>query len=324
MRQFISVAVLALLVVAGRDHQAAAQAYPNKPVKVLVPSGGGGPTDLLARVITDGLSTALGQRFVIENRPAAGGLVAGEMVARSAADGYTLLYANSSTQSINPALYPAMPYDPGVDLTPIIHVSVTPMMLVVNPKFPVNSLQELLAYDKANPGKLSFGHAGPGTLPHLVYEMFRLATKLNAVPVAYNGGAASLSALIANEVPVTFETVPLLLSRVRGGEVRPLAVTSRTRHEDLPDVPTMTESGYPDVLALSWTGVVAPSGTPPEIISLLNTKLNDMMAAPEFRAKMKSLGADLKGGTPADFAAWIAEERTRWTRVVKESGAKPN
>jgi tripartite-type tricarboxylate transporter receptor subunit TctC len=324
MRHVLGAAILALALAAGGGHDAAAQVYPNKPVKVIVPSGAGGPTDLLARVITDGLGTALGQRFIVENRPAAGGVVAGEMVARSPADGYTLLYANSSTQSINPALYANMPYDPAVDLTPVVHVSVTPMMLVVNPKFPVNSLHELLAYDKANPGKLNFGTAGPGTLPHLVYEMFKLATKLNSVQVAYNGGAASLAALIANEVPVTFETVPLLLSRVRGGEVRPLAVTSKTRHEDLPNIPTVAESGYPEVLALSWTGVVAPSGTPPETIALLNTKLNEMMATPEFRTKMKSLGADLKGGTPADFAAWIAEERVRWTRVVKESGAKPN
>jgi tripartite-type tricarboxylate transporter receptor subunit TctC len=323
MRQLIGAAMMALLVMGGGP-EAAAQAYPNKPVKMVVPSGAGGPTDLLARVIADALGASMGQRFIIDNKPAAGGVVAGEAVVNSPADGYTLLYANSSTQSINPALYTNMPYDPAVALTPVIHVSVTPMMLVVNPKFPPKTAQEFLAYDKANPGKVNFGHAGPGTLPHLVYEMFRLATKLNATPVTYNGGAASLQALVAGEVNVTFETVPLLLPRVQAGLVRPLAVTSKTRHPELPDVPTMTEVGYPEVLALSWTGVVAPTGTPPEIIALLNKKLNELFAQPAFRDKMKTLGADLKGGTPADFAAWIAEERTRWTRVVKESGAKPN
>jgi tripartite-type tricarboxylate transporter receptor subunit TctC len=323
MRHLLSVLALSGLVIAS-GAEVRAQAYPNRPVRLVTPSGAGGPTDILARVIADALSADLGQRFIIDNKPSAGGVVAGETVARAAPDGYTLLYANSSTQSINPALYPSMPYDPAVDLTPVIHVSVTPMMLVANPKFAVKTAQELIAYDKANPGKLNFGHAGAGTLPHLVFEMFRLATKLNAVPVAYNGGAASLQALVAGEVPVTFETVPLLLPRVQAGLVRPLAVTSRARHPDLPDVPTMTEIGYPDVLALSWTGVVAPAGTPREIIALLNTRLNQDFAQGPFKEKMKSLGADLKGGTPADFAAWIAEERTRWTRVVKESGAKPN
>ncbi len=324
MMRGLAAIALALIVAVGGADRAAAQAYPNKPVKVVTPSGAGGPTDLLARVIADALSAELGQRFIIDNKPAAGGVVAGETVVRSPADGYTLLYANSSTQSINPALYPSMPYDPAVDLVPVIHVSVTPMMLVVHPSFPAKTLAELLAKDKAEPGKLNFGHAGPGTLPHLVYEMFKLATKLNAVPVAYNGGAASLQALVAGEVPMTFETVPLLLPRVKANLVRPIAVTSRMRHPDLPDVPTMTEAGYPDVFALSWTGVAAPKGTPPEIVTLLNTKLNAIFKQPAFREKMQSLGADLKGGTPQDFAAWIAEERTRWTRVVKESGAKPN
>ena len=314
--------VTALLAVLGAG-DARAQAYPNRPVKLVTPSGAGGPTDLLARVIADALSADLGQRFVIDNKPSAGGVVAGETVVNAAKDGYTLLYANSSTQSINPALYPSMPYDPAVALTPVIHVSVTPMMMVVHPSFAAKTVQDLLAYDRANPGKLNFGHAGSGTLPHLVFEMFRLATKLNAVPVAYNGGAASLQALVAGEVPVTFETVPLLLPRVRAGLVRPLAVTSKARHPDLPDVPTMAEAGHPEVFALSWTGLVAPTGTPPEIVTLLNTKLNAAFQKPEFRAKMKTLGAELKGGTPADFASWIAEERVRWTRVVKDSGAKP-
>src|SRR4051812_31337 len=192
MLRWLSAVAVALVMAVASGDRVAAQPYPNKPVKLVVPSGAGGPTDLLARVIADALSTDLGQRFVIDNKPAAGGVVAGETVVRSPADGYTLLYGNSSTQSINPALYPTMPYDPAVDLVPVIHVSVTPMMLVVRPSFPAKTLQELLAYDQANAGKLNFGHAGPGTLPHLVYEMFRLATKLNAVPVAYNGGAASL------------------------------------------------------------------------------------------------------------------------------------
>jgi len=304
-------------------HDARAQTYPNRPVKLVTPSGAGGPTDLLARVIADALSAELGQRFIIDNKPSAGGVVAGETVANAPKDGYTLLYANSSTQSINPALYPSMPYDPAVALIPVIHVSVTPMMMVVHPSFPAKTVQDLLAYDRANPGKLNFGHAGAGTLPHLVFEMFRLATKIHAVPVAYNGGAASLQALVAGEVPVTFETVPLLLPRVQAGLVRPLAVTSKARHPDLPDVPTMAEVGYPEVVALSWTGLVAPAGTPPEIVNLLNAKLNADFQKPELRDKMKTLGAELKGGTPADFAAWIAEERGRWTRVVKESGATP-
>jgi tripartite-type tricarboxylate transporter receptor subunit TctC len=289
-----------------------------------VPGAAGGPTDVMARVVADGLAAVLGQRLVIDNRAGAGGVVAGEVVAHAAPDGYTLLYANSSTQAINPALYATMPYDPAAAVAPIALISVAPMILVVNPKFPARSVAELVRRAAERPAGLNFASGGPGTLPHLTFELFRLATGINAVHVPYNGGAFSLAAVIAGEVPVTFEVVSIVRSRAQSGELRALATTWLLRDAALTDVPTMAESGHPDVIASSWTGLVAPVGVPPELLALLNVRLNALIADPAFRGRLETLGVTPRGGTPDEFAAWIADERRRWTRVVQASGAKPN
>jgi tripartite-type tricarboxylate transporter receptor subunit TctC len=271
--------------------------------------------------VADGLLGLTGQRFVVDNRPAAGGIVAGETVARAEPNGYTLLYANSSVLAINPALFAKMPYDPATDLLPIGFVSDSPQLLVANPKFPAKTVQELVAYAKAHPGRLNFASGGNGTLPHLTYELFRMTAGFSAVHVPYGGGAPALAAVMAGQADVLFD---LVRTRVYSGEVRALALTGASRDPDLPEVPTIAESGYPEVTSTSWTGVVGPAGTPKEIVAALNAKLNELHRSQEFRTRMKSLGLVTRSGTPEEFAAWASEQRAKWTRVAKASGASVN
>ncbi|HXZ55501.1 MAG TPA: tripartite tricarboxylate transporter substrate binding protein [Burkholderiales bacterium] len=300
--------------------QAVAQPYPQRPVRLIVPAPAGGPTDVPGRLIADGLSSLAGQRFVVENRVGAGGLVAGEYVSRSAPDGYTLLYANTSVLAVNPALQGAnMPYDPAKAFSPVGFVSNSPQLLVANPKVPYRSVQELVAWAKAHPGKLNFATAGVGTLPHLTYELFKMETGIDALNVPYSGGGPALTAVIAGQADVLFD---LFSPRVKTGEVRAIAITGAERNADLPDVPTLAESGYPAVTSTSGTGIVAPAGIPKDIVAMLNAKLNELIERPETQAKMKSFGLVPKSGTPEEFAAWASRERERWTRVVRVSGAK--
>ena len=300
--------------------QAFAQAYPQKPVRLIVPAPAGGPTDVPARLIADGLSGLMRQRFVVENRVGAGGLVAGEYVSRAAPDGYTLLYANTSVLAVNPALQGAnMPYDPAKAFAPVGFVSNSPQLLVGNPKLPYRTVQELIAWAKAHPGKLNFATAGVGTLPHLTYELFKMETGIDALNVPYSGGGPALTAVISGQADVLFD---LYSPRVKTGEVRAIAITGPERHPDLTDVPTLAESGYPAVTSTSGTGIVAPAGIPKEIVHLLNAKLNELIQRPDTQAKMKAFGLVPKAGTPAEFSAWATLERERWTRVVKASGAR--
>ena len=311
-------ALAALSVLAGPD--APAQSYPQKPVRLIVPAPAGGPTDVPGRLIADGLSNLMGQRFVIENRVGAGGLLAGEFVSRSAPDGYTLLYANTSVLAVNPALQGAnMPYDPAKAFAPIGFVSNSPQLLVANPKLPYRTVQELVAWAKSNPGKLNFATAGVGTLPHLTYELFKTEAGIDALNVPYSGGAPALTAVIAGQADVLFD---LVRTRVKSGELRAIAITGAARDPDLPDVPTFAESGYAAVTSTSGTGIVAPAGISQETVVALNAKLNELIEIPETRAKMKSFGLVPKSGTPEEFGAWASQERERWTRVVKQSGAK--
>ena len=313
-------AKLLLAAIALASAHALAQPYPQKPVRVIVPAPAGGPTDVPGRLIADGLSGLVGQRFVVENRVGAGGLVAGEYVSRAAPDGYTLLYANTSVLAVNPALQGAnMPYDPAKAFAPVGFVSNSPQVLVANPKVPYRTVQELVEWARKNPGKLNFATAGVGTLPHLTYELFKLETRIDALNVPYSGGGPALTAVIAGQADVLFD---LLSPRVKSGEVRAIAITGPERNADLPDVPTLAESGYPAVTSTSGTGIVAPAGISKDIVAMLNTKLNELIGRPETQAKMKSFGLAPRGGTPEEFGAWASQERQRWTRVVQLSGAK--
>jgi tripartite-type tricarboxylate transporter receptor subunit TctC len=311
-------ALVALSVFAALE--ASAQPYPQKPVRLIIPAPAGGPTDVPGRLIADGLSGLVGQRIVVENKVGAGGLVAGEYVSRSAPDGYTLLYANTSVLAVNPALQGAnMPYDPAKAFAPVGFVSNSPQLLVANPKLPYKSVQELVAWAKTNPGKLNFATAGVGTLPHLTFELFKMETGIDALNVPYSGGGPALTAVISGQADVLFD---LISPRVRTGEVRAIAITGPERNADLPEIPTLAESGYPAVTSTSGTGIVAPAGIAKETVVLLNSKLNELIERPETQARMKSFGLVPKSGPPEEFGAWAARERERWTRVVKVSGAK--
>ncbi len=310
-------AAVALSVVLGGMGEAAAQAYPSKPVRMIVPGAAGGPTDTPARVLADALYNMLGQRFVVENRAAGGGIVAGETVARAEPDGYTLLFANSSTLAINPALNRNMPYDPASDLVPVGFTNDSPQILVAHPAFPAKDAKDLVAYAKSNPGKVNFATASNGTLPHLTFELFRSMMDIDVVHVPYASGAPALAAVVKGESDVLFD---VLKTRVKTGELKALATTGRQRDEDLPDVPTFRELGI-DLTATSWGGVAAPKNTPPAIIALLNAKLNELHASPEFRAKLANLGLVSRGGTPQEFWNWAAEQRRIWTGVVDRMNA---
>jgi tripartite-type tricarboxylate transporter receptor subunit TctC len=319
-RRSVGAALAAISMLSWAARDAGAQSYPQRPVRLVVPAPAGGPTDVPGRLIADGLSELFGQRFVVENRVGAGGLVAGEFVARSEPNGYTLLYANTSVLAVNPALQGTnMPYDPATAFAPIGFVSNSPQLLVANPKVPYRSVQELVAWAKSNPGRLNFATAGVGTLPHLTYELFRMETGIQALNVPYAGGAPALTAVIAGQADVLFD---LVRTRVKSGEVRALAITGTSRDAELPDIPTLAESGYPAVTSTSGTGIVAPAGIPREIVALLNSKLNELIERPETQGRMKSFGLVPKSGPPEEFGAWAAQERQRWTRVVKQSGAK--
>ena len=310
-------AVLALLATG-----AWGQAYPAKPIRLVVPFPAGGTTDILARAVGQKLTEAWGQPVVVDNRPGAGGNIGAELVAKAAPDGYTLLMGTVGTHAINASLYAKMPYDHIKDFAPVILVAGVPNVLVVNPAVPVNSVQELIAYAKANPGRLNFASSGSGTSIHLSGELFKVMAGVQMTHIPYKGSAPALQDLIGGQVQLMFDNLPSALPQIKGGKLRALAVTSATRAAALPDVPTVAEAGLPGFEASSWFGVLAPAGTPVAIIARLNAEIAKWLASPEAREKLASQGANAAGGSPEDFAKHIAAETAKWQKVVKESGAK--
>jgi tripartite-type tricarboxylate transporter receptor subunit TctC len=300
----------------------AAQTYPDRPIKLIVPFPPGGPTDVMGRLVAQSLSTNIGQSVVVENRAGAGGTIGAKAVAGADPDGYTLLYGSTSTLAIAPALYKNLEYDPTKGFTPVAMVSDVPFVLVVGPRVPVKSVQELIAHAKANPGKLNFSSAGNGTPPHLTGEMFKAATGTDIVHIPYKGGAPSITDVMAGQVEMTFETTSVLLSLIREGKLKALAVTSATRRPELPDVPTMIESGLAGFRANSWTGVVGPAGLPASVVTKLNAAINDGLKSAAVKETFAKLGVEAKIGSPQDFATMISDEMQKWSAIVKSSGAK--
>jgi tripartite-type tricarboxylate transporter receptor subunit TctC len=316
----------ALAVVAGMLHAAPAPAqapaYPTKPVRLVVPFPAGGTTDILARAVAQKLSEAWGQSVVVDNRPGAGGNIGSELVAKAAPDGYTLLMGTVGTHAINPSLYAKMPYDHVKDFTPVILVAGVPNVLVVNPAVPAQTVAELIAYAKANPGKLNFASSGSGTSIHLSGELFKVLTGVQITHVPYKGSSPALTDLVGGQVQMMFDNLPSSLQFIKGNRLRALAVTSTTRAAALPDVPTMVEAGVPGFEASSWFGVLAPAGTPREVVARINAEVAKWLATPDAREKMSAQGAIAAGGTPEDFARHIGAETAKWAKVVKDSGAK--
>jgi tripartite-type tricarboxylate transporter receptor subunit TctC len=321
MKRWFNRAALAA-VFAAVTFGASAQTYPTKPIRVVVPFPAGGTTDVLARAVAQKLTESLGQPAVVDNRPGAGGNIGAELVAKSAPDGYTLLMGTVGTHAINPSLYPKMPYDHVKDFAPVILVAGVPNVLVINPALPVNSVQELIAYAKANPGKLNFASSGNGTSIHLSGELFRTMAGVQIAHIPYKGSAPALQDLVGGQVQMMFDNLPSSLALIKAGKLKALAVTSKERAAALPDVPTMAESGLPGFEASSWFGLLAPAGTPQPVILKINADVAKWLASPEAKEKLLAQGAIAAGGTPEDFVRQIAAETAKWQKVVKESGAK--
>ena len=298
--------------------QSQTQTYPNRPIKVIVPFPAGGPTDGMARIISDRLGTVLGHSIVIENRGGgAGGSVGAKVVASADPDGYTILITPGGSLVTGPAVYKNIGYDPFKVFTPVGKLIETPQYICVHPDLPVKSLAEVAAYAKANPGKLSWGSQGFGTGTHLLSELFKLETGANIVHVPYRGSAPLLAAILAGEVQIATDPSTTVLPHIQSGKVRPIAITMTKRSSKLPDVPTTAEAGYPKLLAPFWLGVVAPSGTPPDIVEKLNAAFRESLNDPATRARLDTLGADIKIGTPQEFGRLLAEEYALWAGVVK-------
>lgn len=296
-------------------------AWPTKPIKIIVGYSAGGATDVLARLVSVGMGNTLGQSIVVENRPGANSNVGAEIVARSTPDGYTL-YAFSIANTINATLYPNLSYDPIKDFEPIGMIAKIPNILVVNPNLPVKTLAEYVRYAKDAKDGVTFASSGSGSSIHLSGEMFKMQAKIQMLHIPYKGSAPAVTDLLGGQVESMFDNAPSALPHIKAGKLRPIAVTSAQRSPFLPDVPTIAESGYPGFDVQSWFALVAPAGTPKPIITQLNAALNKALNSPEVRQRMQELAATPEPGSPEKMAAFEASEIKRWRDVVKASGAK--
>jgi tripartite-type tricarboxylate transporter receptor subunit TctC len=301
---------------------AAAADYPTRPVMLVVAFPPGGASDVLARILGRKLEQILGQPFVIDNRPGAGGNVAAEAVAHAAPDGYTLFAGNNAILATNAALYKKINFDPETDFAPIGLIGSQANILVVNPAVPARSMAELIALAKANPGKLNFASSGHGLAAHLAGELFKAEAKIDIVHVPYKGAAPALQDVIAGHVQMMFATASSVVPHIKDGKVRALAVASLKRTAVLPDIPTIDELGIKNFDATTWHGLVAPAQTPKEIIATLNRALATALADPGAKRSLNDLGVDIIGGSPEGFAAYIKSEIPKWTAIIKASGAK--
>jgi len=300
---------------------ALAQAYPNHPVRVIVGFTPGGPTDVIARLVAQALSDSLGQQFFVENIAGAGGNIAAGQVARVTPDGYTIM-AISTGFMVNPSLYAKVPYDPIKDFSAITLVAFSPNVVVVNPQVPAKTLPELVQLIRDNPGKYSYAGPGVGSTPHLGGELFRLTYKLDLVHVPFAGAAPAVQSTIAGHTPIAFTALPSSLAAIQSGEVRAIGIAATARSAEIPDVPTFTEQGVKDQDADTLTGVVAPAGTPKEIVDLLAREIAKAVARPDFREKLAKLGFTPVANTPDEFAARIKLELEKWGKVVRAANLR--
>ncbi|WP_430869492.1 Bug family tripartite tricarboxylate transporter substrate binding protein [Cupriavidus basilensis] len=296
-----------------------AAAYPDKPVRLIVPAAAGGTTDIASRLVGKRLGELLGQPVVVENRAGAAGIVGVQALRQAAPDGYTLMMGNIGPNAINYALYKQLPYRPE-DFAPVTMVVSVPNVLVVNAKVPARNVAELVALARSQPGKLSFASSGTGQSVHLSGELFRKRTGIDIIHVPYKGAAPAVADLVAGQVTMMVDNLPSSLAHIQSGKLRALAVTSAARVAELPDVPTMKEAGLDDFQVTAWFGLVAPAGTPPAIVARLQKTVAGILAEPEVKTRLAELGGVPGGDTPAHFGKFIDAERARWARVVKDTG----
>jgi tripartite-type tricarboxylate transporter receptor subunit TctC len=300
-----------------------AQDFPTRPITLVIPFAPGGSTTIVGRGVAEKMSTLLGEKIIVDNRPGAGGTVGTRAVAKSEPDGYTLLLGYTGTLAIGPSLYKNVGYDPRKDFAPIGMIGNAPNSLVVNPSFPAKTLAELIAYAKANPGTVNFGSAGAGTASHITGEYFARAAGITLVHIPYKGTGPALTDLLGGHIPMAFAPIPASHTNVAAGKLRALAVTSTTRSGLLPDVPTIAESGLPGFDASLYYGLAAPAGTPRPIIDKLNKALRDALTSDEVKRQLGNDGTDITPGSPEDYAALIDKDEKKWAQLVKASGVEP-
>lgn len=318
MKTRIAFAAIALASAAA----AGAQTYPAKPIRLIVPFAAGGTVDISARGIAPGLSEVLGQNVIVDNRGGAGGIIGADLVAKAAPDGYTLLMGSNSTVSVAPSLYPKNPYHPIRDFAPISLVATTPFVLVVHPSVPAKTLKELIALAKSRPGKMTMASGGTGSSNHLVGELFQSLTGTRLTHVPYKGAAPAGVDLMAGQVDLLFDQLATSVGPAKSGKFRALAVTSKARAAVLPEVPTMLESGVLNFEVINITGMLAPAGTPANILEKLNAAALKVLGQPAVRERFAAIALEARGGTPDEFAAFIKEDFARWTKVVKQANIK--
>jgi tripartite-type tricarboxylate transporter receptor subunit TctC len=300
---------------------ASANVYPTKPVRIIVPFAAGGPNDLAARLIAQGLSSTLGKQFYVENIGGAGGNIGTGQAARAAADGYTIITVAPS-YAANPALFDSVPYDPVKSFDAVTVAATAPTILTVHPSVPATTVAELIAAIKATPGKYSYASPGTGTPPHLLGELFRISLQLDMVHIPFSSGGQAIGSTLAGHTPISFGALPPAVQHVKEGKLRALAITSTAPSDALPGVPTIAQAGYPDFAADIWTAVLVPAGTPKEIVSLLQHEIAKSVAMPETRERMSALGYQPVGNTPDECAKHITTEATRWAKVIRDAGIR--
>lgn len=312
-------AALALASLSIAAPAAFAETWPSKPVRFLVPFPAGGGTDIIAREVTNKIA---GYTFVIENKPGTGGNIGVDAAAKAPADGYTLVIGQTSNLAINPTLYPKLPYDPLKDLTPVSLVASSPLVIVTGADSPYRTLDDVVKAAQAQPESINFASAGNGTVGHLAAESFQKVAGIKLTHIPYKGAAQGATDVISGQVQLYFSTIPTLIGYIKSGKMRPIAVTSATRVDDLPQVPTIAESGYKGFEAVTWFGILGPAKLPRGVVAKLNADINKALKDPELQMKLNAQGADIRGSTPEQFGKLIRDDIARWGAIVKDSGAK--
>jgi tripartite-type tricarboxylate transporter receptor subunit TctC len=321
MRNNFLQAVIALGLAFANCGAGLAQGYPDRAVRLVVPYPPGGGTDIIGRVVAQNLTNSLGQQVVVDNRGGAGGTIGTDVVAKAAADGYTLLMVPTS-HVINPSIYPKLPYDTVKQFSSITLAASATIVLGAHPSIPVKSVKELLALAKSRPGELNFGSAGNGTVFHLTGELFKRQAGIDLVHVPFKGGGPVIAALAGGQISLAFETMLAMFPHIQGGRIRPLAVTGAKRSSVMPDLPTVAELGFPDIVAENWYGFYAPAGTSPAIVAKLNSEIVKILKQADVRKKFQELGTEVVGSTPNELDDYIRKEMTKWSRTAKEAGAR--
>lgn len=316
---YVPVAIAAFIALSFGVH---AQTFPAKTIRIIVPFPPGGTSDASARIIAQKLTERFERTVVVDNRGGAGGNIATEFVARSAPDGYTMIMGTHGTHAINVSIFPKLGFDPVRDFAPITLVLTVPNLILIHPSLPVASVKDLIALAKAKPGQLNFASAGYGTMPHMTGELLNYMAGIRMVPVLYKGSGPALIDLLGGFVPIMIESVLTSLPHVKAGKVKAIAITSAARSATLPDIPTVSESGQPGYVGLTWVGLLVPAGTPQEIVGILNREIVKILEAPDVRTRLHEFGATPSGGPPEQFASYIREETAKWAKVVKAANIK--